>query len=117
MVATRAIVRAPGRTYPEALTRQEPRPAVDLELTQRQHKGYVATLRHVGLKVTELPADDEYADAVFVQDRVCVLDGRAIVGPRSRLATERPLRWSKCSDARSRSSSCRLLPASTGGTC
>jgi dimethylargininase len=31
--------------------------------------------------VTELSADDEHPDAVFVQDRVCVLDGRAIVGP------------------------------------
>ena len=80
-MSTRAIVRAPGRTYPEALTRLEPRPGVDLELARRQHRGYVATLRHVGLEVTELPADDEHPDAVFVQDRVCVLDGRAIVGP------------------------------------
>jgi dimethylargininase len=79
-VPTRAIVRGPGRNYPEALTRLEPRPEVDLELARRQHRGYVATLRHVGLEVTELPADDEHPDAVFVQDRVCVVDGRAIVG-------------------------------------
>ena len=78
---TRAIVRAPGRSYPEALTRLEPRPDVDLELARRQHRGYVATLRHVGLEVTELAPDDEHPDAVFVQDRVCVVDGRAIVGP------------------------------------
>jgi len=63
------------------LTHREPRPGVDLELARRQHRGYVATLRHVGLEVTELAADDEHPDAVFVQDRVCVLDGRAIVGP------------------------------------
>ncbi len=31
--------------------------------------------------MTELPSDDEHPDAVFVQDRVCVLDGLAIVGP------------------------------------
>jgi dimethylargininase len=31
--------------------------------------------------VTELPPDDEHPDAVFVQDRVCVVDGRAIAGP------------------------------------
>lgn len=78
---TRAIVRALGRTYPEALTQRKPPPQVDLELARRQHRGYVATLRHVGLEVTELPADDEHPDAVFVQDRVCVLDGRAIAGP------------------------------------
>jgi dimethylargininase len=81
MTATRAIVRPPGRTYPDALTQQKPRPAIDVELARQQHKGYVATLRHVGLEVTELAADDEHPDAVFVQDRVCVLDGRAIVGP------------------------------------
>jgi dimethylargininase len=77
----RAIVRGPGRTYPEALTKREPRPEVDLELARRQHKGYVATLRRVGIEVTELPPDEEHPDAVFVQDRVCVVDGRAIVGP------------------------------------
>ena len=77
----RALVRPPGATYADALTRLEPRPVVDLELARRQHKGYVATLRHAGLEVRELPADDEHSDAVFVQDRVCVLEGRAIVGP------------------------------------
>ena len=35
----------------------------------------------MGLDVIELPADDAHPDAVFVQDRVCVVDGRAIVGP------------------------------------
>jgi len=81
VASTRAIVRAPGKTYPEALTQQGPRPAVDLQLALRQHKGYVATLRHVGLEVTELSPDDEHPDAVFVQDRVGVVAGRAIVGP------------------------------------
>lgn len=63
------------------MTRLVVRPEVDLELARRQHKGYVATLRHAGLEVTELPPDDEHPDAVFVQDRICVVDGRAIVGP------------------------------------
>jgi dimethylargininase len=52
-----------------------------MELARRQHKGYAATLRHVGLEVTELPPDDGHPDAAFVQDRVCVVDGRAIAGP------------------------------------
>ena len=38
--------------------------------------------------MTELPPDDERADAVFVQDRVAVVDGRAIVG-RSAVETRR----------------------------
>ena len=81
MAATRAIVRPPGRTYPDGLTQQEPRLEVDLDLARRQHQGYVATLRHIGLTVTELPADEAHPDAVFVQDRICVVDGQAIVGP------------------------------------
>ena len=52
-----------------------------MDLARRQHRGYAATLRHAGIEVTELPADDDHPDAVFVQDRVCVIDGRAIVGP------------------------------------
>jgi dimethylargininase len=78
---SRAIVRAPGRTYPEALTGREPPPEIDMDLALRQHRGYVATLRHVGLEVTELPPDEEHPDAVFVQDRACVVNGLAITGP------------------------------------
>ena len=81
MTPTRAIVRPPGETYPDALTRLSPRPGVDRDLARRQHEGYVATLRHVGLDVTALPPDDEHPDAVFVQDRICIVDGKAIVGP------------------------------------
>ncbi|MGH9367665.1 MAG: arginine deiminase-related protein, partial [Thermoanaerobaculia bacterium] len=78
---TRAIVRPPGRTYPQALTRLEPPPRVDLGLARSQHAGYVEALRGLGLEVEILPADDARPDAVFVQDRVAVVGGRAIVGP------------------------------------
>lgn len=77
----RAIVRPPGQTYPDALTRREPRPPVDLALAREQHAGYVTALRQCGVKVLELPPDDARPDAVFVQDRVHAVDGRAIVGP------------------------------------
>ena len=83
---TKAIVRAPGQTYPEALTRQDPRPPVDLDRARTQHAEYVAALRRTGLTVSELPPDGFHSDAVFVQDRVCVLDGRGIVG-RSAVAS------------------------------
>lgn len=82
----RAIVRAPGKTYPSALTRQTPAPRVDLALAREQHAGYVRTLRQASLDVLELPPDDLHADSVFVQDRICVLDGRAIVS-RSAVAS------------------------------
>lgn len=77
----RAIVRPPGESYDRALTRVSPAPPVDLDLARTQHAGYVAVLRTIGVEVTELPADDRHPDAVFVQDRVLVLGGRAIVCP------------------------------------
>ena len=80
-MSRRAIVRPPGRTYPQALTRLDPAPPVDRAAARTQHAGYVAALRGAGLEVLELPADDEHPDAVFVQDRVAVIGGRAIVGP------------------------------------
>jgi dimethylargininase len=78
---TRAIVRPPGRTYPQALTRLSPAPPVDPAAARTQHAGYVAALRRLGLDVTELSPDEDHPDAVFVQDRVAVFGARAIVGP------------------------------------
>ncbi len=80
-MAKRAIVRPPGRTYPQALTRQDPAQPVDRIAARAQHSGYVAALRACGVDVAELAPDDERPDAVFVQDRVAVVGGRAIVGP------------------------------------
>src|SRR5690348_16944561 len=79
-IATRAIVRPPGRTYAKALTRQTPAPAVDLERAREQHAGYIRAMRQAGVEVFKLPPDDVHPDAVFVQDRACVLGERAIFG-------------------------------------
>ncbi|HTO77048.1 MAG TPA: arginine deiminase family protein [Thermoanaerobaculia bacterium] len=54
---------------------------MDLPAARSQHARYAEALAKVGLAVETLPADDERPDAVFVQDRVAVIDGRAIVGP------------------------------------
>jgi dimethylargininase len=54
---------------------------VDLGAARAQHGQYVDALARVGLRVEVLAPDDERPDAVFVQDRVAVIDGRAIVGP------------------------------------
>jgi len=81
LASRRAIVRPPGESYLRALTHQRPAPPVDLALARDQHAGYVAALRECGLEVTVLPADDAHPDSVFVQDRVLVADGRAIVCP------------------------------------
>ena len=62
------------------MTRLSPPPAVDLASARAQHARYAETLAGLGVEVERLAADDEHADAVFVQDRVAVIDGRAIVG-------------------------------------
>lgn len=80
-MTVRAIVRPPGKTYVRALTGRRPPPAVDLALALEQHAGYVAALRKCGVEVTALSTDDAHPDSVFVQDRVLVLDGLAIVCP------------------------------------
>jgi len=74
----RAIVRPPGHTYPDALTRLSPAPPVDLARAHKQHAAYVGALRECGLDVIALPADADHPDAVFVQDPVIVVDGCAI---------------------------------------
>ena len=56
-------------------------PRVDLPTARSQHARYAEALATVGLAVETLPADDERPDAVFVQDRVAIIDGRALVGP------------------------------------
>ena len=78
MSVRRALVRPPGNTYAKALTRQTPAPAVDLERAREQHAGYIRALRQSGVDVLELPPDDVHSDAVFVQDRACILGQRAI---------------------------------------
>jgi dimethylargininase len=90
----RALVRPPGRSYADALTRLTPPPAVSLEAARSQHAAYAAALRQLGVEVVELPADDAHPDSVFVQDRVCVVGGRAILGRsavQSRCGEEQPL--------------------------
>jgi dimethylargininase len=74
----RAIVRPPGRTYPQALTRLVPPPPIDMGLALEQHRAYVEALRACGVEVIELPPDDAHPDSVFVQDPVLVAAGRAV---------------------------------------
>jgi dimethylargininase len=76
---TYAIVRPPGRSYPDALTRVYPPPSVDPVLAREQHDAYVTALRDCGLNIIVLPPDDEHPDAVFVQDPVIVIGRQAIV--------------------------------------
>ena len=59
MTPQHAIIRLPGETYPQALTRLVPTPPIDLALACKQHAAYLQALRQCGLDVIALPPDDD----------------------------------------------------------
>jgi dimethylargininase len=74
-----AIVRPPGERFAEALSEQVPRPRIDVALARRQHAEYCAALRTAGVALIELPPDEEYADACFVQDTAVLFGTLAVL--------------------------------------
>src|SRR4051812_21812177 len=76
---TRALVRAPSFRIAEGLLTHQERVPVDAQLARSQHAAYVECLRQQGLTVFEAPEAPEYADGVFVEDVLVVIDGRAIL--------------------------------------
>jgi len=93
---TRALTRRPGRSLQAGLsTAGLGIPDVDLAL--RQHDRYVAALSDCGLDVTVLPADEDYPDAVFVEDTAVIAGGLAVIcrpgAPSRRGEEERIAEW------------------------
>ena len=75
----RAIVRRPSAALSQcALTFLERQP-IDVARAERQHEGYVAALRALGVEVTVLPPELDLPDAVFVEDTALVLDECAVI--------------------------------------
>lgn len=77
---TKAIVCAVPSSLPTAAQRQnESSEPVDFKKAVQQHCEYVRALKNLGLQVTELPADEQHPDCVFVEDVSVVCDGVALV--------------------------------------
>ncbi len=74
-----ALVRPPGTSFAAALTAQQPRPIIDVELARQQHRAYCQVLRTAGLKLIELPAEEAYPDSCFVQDTAVIFGDWAIL--------------------------------------
>ncbi len=55
-----------------------PRSPIDFALARRQHAAYCRALEALGCNVIELPALDDFADSVFVEDVALVFDEVAI---------------------------------------
>lgn len=77
---TKAIVSGIPSSLPAAAQRRNASlGTVDFRNALRQHAKYVAALKNLGLLITELPADEDYPDCVFVEDAAVVCDGVALV--------------------------------------
>ena len=76
----RALVRRPAATLAHGEVTHIARTPVDVDLAAEQWRSYAAALADAGFEIIEVPADDSFADSVFVEDAVVVL-GRVAVLP------------------------------------
>jgi dimethylargininase len=104
----RAITREVSRGIAQCELTHLSREAIDVDRARRQHAAYEHVLTDAGYAVTQLAADGEIPDSVFVEDIAVVFDELAIVtrpGAESRRAETaavadvlRPLRPLHCID-------------------
>lgn len=77
---TRAITKKPCRALIDGITTSmfgEGTPDYDAAI--RQHDEYVATLRELGLEVTDLEGDERFPDSCFVEDPAVVMAECAVI--------------------------------------
>jgi dimethylargininase len=74
-----AITRGVSSSLNDCQLTNKPREPIDIAHARRQHRAYEATLEALGAAVVDLPALDEFPDAVFVEDAAVVLDELAVV--------------------------------------
>jgi dimethylargininase len=55
------------------------RTPIDVARAREQHRAYEACLASLGCEIRQIPADDRYPDAVFIEDTAIVLDELAIL--------------------------------------
>jgi len=74
-----ALIRHPGSRLSEGLVTHIEREAIDLELAVRQWQAYVDAMTSSGWTVIEVPAADDCADAVFIEDAALVFEQTALI--------------------------------------
>jgi dimethylargininase len=75
---SKAIVRKPGRNFPEGITTSKlGKP--DFVKALEQHAAYREALARCGLELTVLEADERYPDGCFVEDTAIVTPGVAVI--------------------------------------
>jgi len=92
-----ALVRAPSSRLGEGELTHLDRVPVDADLADAQWDGYVAALNANGFETVEVPAADELADSVFIEDTVVIFGEVAVLtspGAESRQAEVEAVRAS-----------------------
>src|SRR5512144_2927554 len=79
MRTTTAIVRGVSTSLARCELTYLEREPIDVPRAVAQHAAYADLLRALGLDVVEIPADDAFPDACFVEDAVVVLDEAALL--------------------------------------
>jgi dimethylargininase len=74
-----ALVRRPGPRLAEGLVTHIERSEVDYSRALAQWHGYVEALRTNGWDIAEVDTDDDWPDAVFIEDAVVVFDELAVI--------------------------------------
>ena len=75
----KALVRRPGARLAEGLVTHIDRRPVDVDLAERQWRGYVAALESAGWEPVEVEPAPECPDSVFVEDTMVVYDRTAVI--------------------------------------
>jgi dimethylargininase len=74
-----AITRNVSPRFNECEITHIDRTPIDLDIAQRQHRGYVDALKQLGCDVLELPAETDLPDSVFVEDTAFILPEAAVI--------------------------------------
>ena len=92
---TQAVVRRMPSSFFQALTQHAPRSPIQVPLAMRQHAAYSETLRGLGLRLHELPAEEGHPDCCFIEDTAVIVGRRAAIcqlGAQERQGEERVVR-------------------------
>jgi dimethylargininase len=74
-----AITRAVSESINRCELTHAARTPIDVARAREQHRAYESCLAALGCEIRQIPADDRYPDAVFIEDTAIVLDELAIL--------------------------------------
>ncbi len=78
-MSTIAITRAVSASINHCELTHAARTPIDVGRAREQHRAYESCLASLGCEIRQIPQDDRYPDAVFIEDTAIVLDELAIL--------------------------------------